>query len=113
TAEDWLEHDGYVSEAQPATWSDLRAAVATEEAFRDASPCDTYVRRAWLGDHSFYLRWHYYDDADTPPAGDGDITADPAFVGDAVRELAALGIEATTDGAAAFFQQRWNGRPRD
>jgi hypothetical protein len=115
TAEDWLEHDGFVNEPQGATWSDLRAAVATREAFIDASPLDTYVRRAWLGRDSFYFRWHYYDEGDPPFAadpsagGDLDVTADLEFIANAVQELAALGVRASTQEAATFFSDRWNG----
>lgn len=112
TAEDWFEHDGFVNEPQPASWRDLRAAVATAARFVDASPWDTYVRRAWMGDGAFYFRWHYYDEGDSPfaaepPAGgDLDLTADATFVASVVRELAALGVEASTEAATTFFKQR-------
>ena len=115
TAEDWLEHDGLVTELEPATWRDLRAAVATTEALIEASPSDTYVRRAWLARDAFYFRWHYYDEGDSPfasdpPAGgDLDVTAHAGFIAEAVRELAVLGASATTEPANAFFEQRWNG----
>jgi hypothetical protein len=115
TAEDWLEHDGFVTEPELATWSDLRAAVRNSGALIEASPLDTYVRRAWLGESAFYLRWHYYDEADSPfaadpPAGgDLDVTADAQVVATAMRHLAAVGIDTTTHQADAFFAQRWNG----
>ena len=115
TAEDWLEHDGFVSEPRPATWCDVRGAVASAEALIGASPVDTYVRRAWLGEGAFYFRWHYYDEGDSPfaadPAagGDLDLTAHAEFVVGAVRELTALGITATTEPASTFFDRRWNG----
>jgi hypothetical protein len=115
TAEDWLEHDGWVSEAELTDWNALRAAVATPEAFIDASPSDTYVRRAWLGRGAFYFRWYYYDESASPFAADPraggtlDVTADAEFIGEAVRELIALGVNPTTQGAHQFFADRWNG----
>jgi hypothetical protein len=115
SAEDWLEHDGFVNEPQHATWSDLLAAVETEAAFVEASPWDTYVRRAWLGESSFYFRWHYYDEgdspfaADPPAGGDLDVTADAEFAAVVVRELAVLGIETNTETATTFFNKRYNG----
>ena len=115
SAEDWLEHDAFVNEPRPASWSDLRAAVATAQTFIEASPWDTYVRRAWMGEGTFYFRWHYYDEGDSPfaaepPAGgDLDLTADATFVASVVRELAGLGVEVSTESAKTFFQQRWNG----
>lgn len=104
-----------MSEPEPATWTELRAAVATTQAFVAASPQDTYVRRAWLGGEAFYLRWHYYDEGDSPfasdPAagGDLDVTADGAFIARASRELALVSAKVQTQDADAFFQQRWNG----
>ncbi len=115
TAEDWLEHDGFVNEPQPTSWSDLRNAVATAETFIEASPWDTYVRRAWLGEGVFYFRWHYYNEgdspfaADPPAGGDLDLTSDAESVAVAVRELASLGIDAATEPAHTFFERRWNG----
>ena len=114
-AEDWLEHDGYVNEPEMSAWTDLRAAVASREALIKASPCDTYVRRAWHGDRAFYFRWHYYDESDSPFAadvaagGDLDVTAGADVVAPLTRELGALGIDATAGPASIFFRERWNG----
>ena len=104
TAEDWLEHDGWVSEPEPCTWADLRAAVETVDAFVAASPDDTSVRRAWLGEGAFYLRWH--NDHEGDPGGDLDLTADAEVVRAAARELDA---RAEIEPAAEFFERRWNG----
>jgi hypothetical protein len=70
---------------------------------------------AWLGQHSFDFRWHYYDEGDSPfapdpPAGgDLDVTANARFIAVVVPEVAALGIATTTFDAAAFFDERWSG----
>lgn len=115
TAEDWLEHDGWVNEAQPTDWNTLRAAVATPEAFIEASPSDTYARRAWLGRGAFYFRWCYYDESASPFAGDPpaggslDVTADTECIGEIVRELITLRVEPATHDAHQFFADRWNG----
>jgi hypothetical protein len=106
TAEDWLEHDGWVSEPEPAGWANLRSAVETVDAFVTASPEDTYVRCAWLGEGAFYLRWHCSDEGDPPAGGDIDLTADAEVVRAAAREL---DIRAEIEPAADFFERRWNG----
>jgi hypothetical protein len=115
TAEDWHEHDGFVSEPEPAGWRALELAVSSEEALKESSPSDTYVRRAWLADGSFYLRWFFYDEGDSPYAaappagGDLDLTADRDVIEDVLRVLRESGIEAAVEPASAFFSRRWNG----
>lgn len=41
SGEDWLEHDGFVTESEPAGWGALNASVLTVEALVEASPVDT------------------------------------------------------------------------
>jgi hypothetical protein len=105
TAEDWLEHDGFVNEPEDAAWSDLADAVAGEASLRQSSPEDADVRRAWLGNGSFYLRWHVDDDGE----GDLDLTAARDVVQSALRTLRELAIEPEIEPADDFFSRRWNG----
>jgi hypothetical protein len=115
TAEDWLEHDAWVNDAESTDWNTLRATVATPEALIEASPSDTYVHRAWLGRGAFYVRWCYYDESASPFAGDPraggalDVMADAECIGEAVRVFVTLGVEPTTQDAHQFFADRWNG----
>ena len=115
TSEDWHEHDGFVSEPQPAGWDVLELAVSSEAAFKEWSPTDTYVRRAWLADGSFYLRWYFYDeggslsDATPPAGGDLDLTADRDVIADVLGLLRGSGIEADVELAWDFFSRRWSG----
>jgi|tagenome__1003787_1003787.scaffolds.fasta_scaffold20431045_2 hypothetical protein len=105
TAEDWLEHDGFVSEPEAAEWGELEDAVAREGSLREWSPEDADVRRAWLGTGSFYLRWHVDDDG----GGDVDLTAARDVVQAALSTLRALTIEPEIEPADEFFSRRWNG----
>lgn len=116
TAEDWHEHDGYVTSATPATWEELAAAVADDDALVRWSPGDDRVRRAWLaGDGSFYLRWFVYDEsddlmpADPPVGGDVDLTGQAGVVEAAREALAELGVDAEVAPARDFFRRRWAG----
>jgi hypothetical protein len=115
TAEDWHEHDGFVSEPEPAGWEALALAVSSEAALDEWSPTDTYVRRAWLGDGCFYLRWFLYDEGDspyaaTPPAGgEIDLTAQRDVIDEVLHVLREIGIEAAVEPAGEFFSRRWNG----
>jgi hypothetical protein len=116
TAEDWHEHDGYVTAAAPTTWEDLAAAVASDEAFARWSPGDDLVRRAWLAeDGSFYLRWFMYDEsndltsADPAVGGDVDLTGQSGLIEAGRDALAELGVDAEVAPASAFFRDRWAG----
>ena len=115
TAEDWHEHDGFVSEPQPAGWDVLALAVGSDAAFMECSPTDTYVRRAWLADGSLYLRWLFYDEGEslyaaTPRSGgDLDLTAERDVIEDVLELLRKIGIEAAVEPASDFFGRRWSG----
>lgn len=110
TAEDWHEHDGYMSTADDVPWSQLLAALTSDDALRGASPEDDQVRRAWFAaDDSFYLRWcHHYED-DPPASGDADFTSSRSIVDVVARRLAELGIDVEIGHAAEFFHDRWAG----
>ncbi len=69
---DWHEHDGYVTEAVPATWQELLAITASEDALKAASMGDSYVRTAFYPEQrDFLLRFYVPDTSDSPfPAHD-------------------------------------------
>jgi hypothetical protein len=112
TAQDWHEHDGFVTEAAAASWDQLEEAVHSEDALMSWTPLDPFVRRAWLGRDSFYLRWHYFDGYERPfhpaaPAGgDLDLTGAAPLVRRAQKRLRAAGIESETEAAKTFFARR-------
>lgn len=109
TAEDWHEHDGYISMAYEATWEQLTGALSDDEALRRSIPGDALVRRAWRPqDDLFYLRWHVYEDGE-PQAGDADLTASRAIVDAAARQLAGIGLDVEIGHARDFFAERWAG----
>jgi len=109
TAEDWHEHDGYVSPSVEAPWSALLAAVATDDALCEASPEDDGVRRAWRAqDGSFYLRWSL-DRDEEPSRGDADFSASREIVDVVARQLGQLGIDVEIGPAAEFFEDRRGG----
>jgi hypothetical protein len=109
TAEDWHEHDGYLSGAELVAWSRLLAALTGDDALRRASPADDLVRRAWRAeDNSFYLRWQHPDD-DPASGGDADFTASRSIVDAVARRLAELGIDVEIGPAAEFFADRFGG----
>jgi hypothetical protein len=108
-AEDWHEHDGYLSDADEVPWSALLAACASDGALRAASPEDDGVRRAWrAGDGSFYLRW-CLDDDEPPSGGEADFSASREIVDVVARQLDQLGIDVEIGPAAEFFEDRWGG----
>ena len=76
TAEDWHEHDGYISMAYEATWDQLTGALSSEAALRRSSPGDDLVRRAWRDQNDiFYLRWVVYAERRSRPGRSGRATA--------------------------------------
>ncbi|CAN5267718.1 hypothetical protein BH20ACT16_BH20ACT16_13330 [soil metagenome] len=116
TAEDWHEHDGYISMAYEATWDQLVGAFSDEAALRRSSPGDDLVRRAWRDQNDvFYLRWFLYDDDDdvgqddAPGGGEADLTAARAIVDAAARQLAEIGLDVEVGPARDFFVDRWGG----
>ncbi len=109
TAEDWHEHDGYISMAYEATWDQLAGALADDATLRRSIPGDSMVRRAWRPqDDLFYLRWLVYED-EQPEAGDADLTASRAIVDAAARQLAGIGLDVEIGHARDFFAERWAG----
>jgi hypothetical protein len=118
--EDWHEHDGYNQDGVSISWADLRATVDAEDRFREMSPEDDYVRRAWLPDDaSFYLRWMFFREDPRPaslieptgPAegGDLDLSASAEVISEAAHSLAAEGIESRLIDSVEFFNSRWAG----
>ena len=115
TAEDWHEHDGYISMAYEATWDQLLGALSDDQTLRRSSPEDDLVRRAWRDQNDiFYLRWFHYEDDDSgedePPAGGAaDLTAPRAVVDATLRQLAEIGLDVEVGPARDFFADRWAG----
>jgi hypothetical protein len=119
TFEDWHEHDGYNKDGVATSWAQLRETVDDERTFREMSPEDDYVRRAWLPeDASFYLRWLWYraeptsrpvETTDPAEGGDLDLSASADLITEATRSLAAEGIESHVVDSAEFFNSRWAG----
>jgi hypothetical protein len=115
TAEDWHEHDGFVSEPEPGDWGALLLAVRSEESLRDSSPEDTDVRRAWLAEGAFYLRWLCFEEDDSvfesaaAAGGDLDLTAGREVIQEALRALREMGIDPEVEPAGEFFDRRWTG----
>ncbi len=109
TAEDWHEHDGYISMAYEATWDQLTGAFSGDAALRRSIPGDSMVRRAWRPqDDLFYLRWLVYEDEE-PEVGDADLTASRAIVDAVARQLAGIGLDVEIGHARDFFAERWAG----
>lgn len=109
TAEDWHEHDGYISMSYEATWDQLVGALSDDAALRRSIPGDASVRRAWRPqDDLFYLRWLVFEE-EQPEAGDADLTASRAIVDAAARQLAGIGLDVEIGHARDFFAERWAG----
>lgn len=109
TAEDWHEHDGYISMAYEASWDQLTGALSDDEALQRSCPEDDLVRRSWRPqDDLFYLRWVVYEDGE-PEVGDADLTAPRAIVDAAARQLAGIGLDVEIGHARDFFAERWAG----
>lgn len=109
TAEDWHEHDGYISMAYEATWDQLTGALSDDAALLRSIPGDAFVRRAWRPqDDRFYLRWLVYEEEE-PEAGDADLTASRAIVDATARQLAEIGLDVEIGHARDFFAERWAG----
>jgi len=107
TTEDWHEHDGYMSDADDASWGQLLAALSSDRALLESCPEDELVRRAWRAeDNSFYLRWSRQEDA---PSGDADFTSSRQIVDTVARRLAELGVVVEIGPAGEFFTDRYGG----
>jgi hypothetical protein len=114
TAEDWHEHDGYVSEARRTTWDGVRSWLASEEALYAAGSDDTYVWIALFPEGlAFYLRFYIPRDAeseDPERRGDFDLTCSRALVGElAVIAAAAEGLALAQEPAKAYFDRHSGG----
>jgi hypothetical protein len=109
---DWHEHDGYVTSAEPASWDQVVAAVATVSDLIAWSSDDTFVRRlVYAADFSFVLRWCVSSEPDDfglppgQPAGQFDVTGSATVV-DLVARLVP---NARVERARTFFDHAWAG----
>ncbi len=114
TLDDWHEHDGFVNEAKPASWHDISAALASNEALLTLGCGDFDVRRAFFPPTcDFYLRVYVlaeYDNDYPERRGDFDVTCAPELAVE-LAELAASASELPVVGRAAkdFFDCRYGG----
>lgn len=82
--DDWLQHDGFVTNCVETTWEELSSSTSTIDALMSSRQGDTYVRRAvYPADCSFLLRF-YVDDEDmisgVQYSGDFDLTANAELI---------------------------------
>lgn len=84
--DDWHEHDGYITEAQPADWAALDRVLLNDESLKHSRHGDAYVRRAFYPDDlTFLLRYDVLDPDEEPelsePMGDCDLCVDADTIG--------------------------------
>lgn len=93
--DDWHEHDGFVSRAEPTSWHNLSYALASDEALLTLSTGETYVRRAFFPDtYDFYLRVYVpadYDNGYPERRGNFDVTCAPALAAELAERAASVG----------------------
>jgi hypothetical protein len=65
---DWHEHDGYITEASPSSWQELRLLAASSERLEARFHLgDTYVREGFFpAERDYYLRVYVPDPDDNP-----------------------------------------------
>ena len=119
---DWHEHDGYVTEASPSSWQELRLLASSskrlEAQFRRG---DTYVREGFFPvERDYYLRF-YVPDADDNPLfhedeanhleyGTLDVSGPQSLVtaiASAIQVVEDIPIEVVS--SEGFFAQRYGG----
>jgi hypothetical protein len=120
-ADDWHEHDGYISEAEPSDWTELKALTTSDEAILRACTDETYVRRAYFTQsRGFLLRIYVpspYDDPhllhDDPAlvrSGVFDVSCDASMAGELISTAKASGVaDLRSTSAKEFFDQRYSG----
>ena len=93
--DDWHEHDGFISEAEPTSWQHLSDALVSDNALLALSTGESYVRRAFFpASYDFYLRVYIpadYDNGYPERRGDFDVTC----VADLAAERAGLAASAS------------------
>ena len=117
---DWHEHDGFLTEAHPSSWGELRSLLASEAALRGASAGDTYVRTAFFPEgRDFLLRlyvpddydnpFHDYDDPSLVPYGVFDVTCPEPLVLRVRGAAQGAGADVQVTPAKAFFDANYSG----
>jgi hypothetical protein len=109
---DWHEHDGFVLEATPTTWDEIRAALASDGALERTCTDDSYVRTAWFPEErDFLLRFHVRDLDDPSPVHHGifDVTAREPLASRLREAVAEAGTELSVLPAKAFFDRKYRG----
>lgn len=118
---DWHEHDGFVSETEPASWQELEALLVSEETLKTASLGDTYVRRSFFpSGRDWYLRiyvpdvydnpFHSHDDPNLVHCGIFDVSCQASLVGQIAKDLESTHIaNVVTTPAKEFFDSSYGG----
>jgi hypothetical protein len=112
---DWHEHDGWLTEAQPATWQDLSGLVESDESLALACTDETLVSLGFFPEQrNFYLRIYVLAAEDNQKLGSApfrygrfDLTTSESLatlLSEQVPEL--TGVELASHPAKAFFDDR-------
>ena len=108
--EDWLEHDGYITNSKPFTWAELMALVASPEALYVGRPSDDFVRTGvYSPTAGFYLRVWVPDENDDPEHypgrwGSFDLSANAEVLAKLEQALPSQGFLRCS--ARSYFNQR-------
>ncbi len=89
--DDWHEHDGYVTQSQETDRASLRRVLADDDSLYGSRQDDTYVRRAYYPEDTFFLMRYYVIDASEEPSrpgvwGDFDVCGSSGLI-DEVRSV--------------------------
>ncbi|HQR08928.1 MAG TPA: hypothetical protein PLN21_19055 [Gemmatales bacterium] len=106
--DDWLEHDGFISDRTETTWEHLASCTSGVGSLITNSPGDAYVRRAiYPGDCSFLFRYYVDDEEGAEVYGDFDLTASPDLIA-AVRKVLPVdgSVQWKVEAAREFFERR-------
>ena len=113
--DDWHEHDGFVSQSEESSFSELADLLTSDATLYQARHGDEYVRRAYYARNgAFLLRFSIPDENEDPKlteiAGDFDLTSSSAIIDLVQRKL----LNAETYnlellGAQEFFNARYAG----
>jgi hypothetical protein len=119
--DDWHEHDGFVKEAEPATWQELDTLLTSEQTLKAASTGETHVRRGYFpAERDYYLRlyvpgaydnpFHAHDDPDLVDYGSFDVTCPEPLMRQIVIAVESAGrIDLEVIATQAFFDRGYGG----
>ena len=112
--DDWHEHDGCVTVAQPTTWPELLQRIGTNEETMTFTHGDWDVRLAFFPeDYGFYLRVYVpaeYDNDYPERRGSFDVTCALELASELAGLAASVsGLPVAQVEAKAFFDRRYSG----